>query len=62
MPYWYTNDPTVVDCPTREPWGVVKEDGETVQCHRTAQDARDAHVAISLAEGHEPRGRWENRE
>lgn len=62
MPDWYTNDESVVDCPASRPWGVVKADGETVQCHATAEDARVAHVAISLAEGIDPRGRWENRE
>jgi len=58
MPYWFTNDPAVADCPVSRPWGVVKEDRETVGCHPTRRSAIDQTVAVSVAECVEPRGEW----
>lgn len=58
MPYWFSNDPTVVECPVSRPWGVVKEDGETIGCHPTRRSAIDQMVAVSVAEGLEPGGEW----
>lgn len=57
-PYYFTNDPSVVECQASRPWGVVKSDGETMGCHRTRQDAIDQMVAISVAEDMEPGGEW----
>lgn len=57
-PYYFTNDPSVVDCQPSRPWGVVKEDGETIGCHTTRQNAIDQMVAVSVAEDLEPGGEW----
>ena len=58
MPYYISNDPSVVDCTPSKSWGVVKEDGETVACHATKQDAINNMVAVSIAEDLEPGGEW----
>ena len=57
-PYYFTNDPSVVDCQPSRPWGVVKDDGETIGCHATRRDAIDQMVAVSIAEDLEPGGEW----
>jgi hypothetical protein len=57
-PYYFTNDPSVVECQPSRSWGVVKEDGETIGCHTTRQSAIDQMVAVSVAEDLEPGGEW----
>jgi hypothetical protein len=57
-PYYFSNDPSVVDCQASRSWGVVKDDGETIGCHRTRRDAIDQMVAVSIAEDLEPGGEW----
>lgn len=57
-PYYISNSPTIVDCPASRPWGVIKDDMETIGCHPTKKTASDQMVAISLAEGIKPAGEW----
>ena len=57
-PYYFSNDPSVVDCQASRSWGVLKDDGETIGCHRTRRDAIDQMVAVSVAEDLEPGGEW----
>ena len=40
-------------------WAVVKEDGEVMSCHTSKQEAIDAMVGVSAAEGIEPGGSYE---
>ena len=57
MPYFITDKST---CPA---WAVVKQDGEVFACHETEQGAIDQMVALSIAEGIEPGGTYnENTE
>lgn len=58
MPYFISNDTELTGCPL---WAVVKEDGETLACHRTRREAIDQMVAVSRAERIAPGGDWENR-
>lgn len=57
-PYYFTNFPSFVDCQPSRPWGVLKESGETIGCHRTRRDAIDQMVALSIAENLVPGGEW----
>lgn len=57
-PYYITDLESVASCPVSRPWGVVKEDGETLGCHRTKADAVNQMVAVSVAENIEPGGEW----
>ena len=57
-PYYISNDPSVVECQASRPWGVVKEDGETIGCHPTKTAANDQMVAVSIAEDIDPGGEW----
>jgi len=57
-PYYITDMPSFVDCRPSEPWGVLKENGELVACHKTRRDAIDQMVALSIAENLEPGGEW----
>ncbi len=52
MPYFITDEST---CPA---WAVVKQDGEVFACHETEQGAIDQMVALSIAEGIEPGGTY----
>jgi len=56
MPYFITENAS--EC---EAWAVVKEDGELMACHPDKQSAIDQMIAISLAEGIEPGGTYEER-
>lgn len=58
MPYFISNDQDLTGCPR---WAVVKEDGETLACHRTKTEAIAQMVAVSRAERIAPGGDWENR-
>lgn len=58
MPYYISNDNELTGCPI---WAVVKDDGETVACHRTKRQAIDQMVAISRAENIAPGGDWTNK-
>lgn len=58
MPYYISNDTDLTGCPR---WAVVKEDGETMACHRLKTDAIAQMVAVSRAENLAPGGDWENR-
>lgn len=58
MPYYISNDEAVTGCPR---WGVVKDDGETVACHGTKEDAIAQMVAISISEKIAVGGDWEKR-
>ena len=40
---------------------MVKDDGETLACHRTKTDAIAQMVAVSRAEKIAPGGDWQNR-
>lgn len=51
MPYYITDK--LESC---NGWAVVKDDGESLGCHKTKQDAIDQMVAVSIAEGIEPGG------
>jgi len=54
VPYFITDQHP--DCPL---WATVKEDGESIGCHETEQDAIDQMVAVSSAEEMEPGGTYE---
>jgi uncharacterized protein len=41
-------------------WAVVKEDGELMSCHFSKQEAIDAMVGVSAAEGIEPGGSYDD--
>lgn len=51
MPYYITQD--AADC---NGWAVIKDDGESIGCHSSKQDAVDQMVAVSIAEDIEPGG------
>lgn len=57
-PYYISNDPSVVDCTPSRPWGVIKDDMETIGCHVTKRDASNQMVAVSIAEEIDPGGEW----
>jgi len=57
-PYYISDNPTIVSCPASRPWGVVKEDLETIGCHPTKRSATDQMVAVSIAEDMDPGGEW----
>jgi hypothetical protein len=57
-PYYFTDLQSVADCRPSRPWGVLKESGETIGCHRTRSDAINQMVALSIAEDLEPGGEW----
>jgi hypothetical protein len=54
MPYFIWDE-----SPECSGWAVVKEDGEAVACHKSKQEAIEQMVAISVAEGIEPGGSYE---
>lgn len=56
MPYYITEESP--DC---DGWAVVKDDGEVMGCHATAQAAIDQAVAIAIAEGSTFEGEREAR-
>ena len=58
MPYYISDSTSLTGCPR---WAVVKDDGETLACHRTKTDAIAQMVAVSRAEKIAPGGDWENR-
>lgn len=58
VPYYISSDTNLTGCPR---WAVVKEDGETLACHRTKTEAIAQVVAVSRAEKMAPGGDWENR-
>lgn len=58
MPYYISSDTNLTGCPR---WAVIKEDGETLACHRTKTEAIAQMVAVSRAEKMAPGGDWENR-
>lgn len=51
MPYYITDE--AADC---SGWAVVKDDGETIGCHGSKDEAIAQMVAVSVAEGIEPGG------
>lgn len=59
MPYYISSNTNLTGCPR---WAVVKEDGETLACHRTKTDAIAQMVAVSRAEKIAPGGDWENKD
>ena len=54
MPYFIWDE-----SPECSGWAVVKEDGELKSCHFSKQEAIEAMVGISVAEGIEPGGSYE---
>ena len=58
MPYYISSNTNLTGCPR---WAVVKEDGETLACHRTKTEAIAQMVAVSRAEKIAPGGDWENK-
>jgi HK97 family phage prohead protease len=54
MPYFIWDE-----SPECSGWAVVKEDGELMSCHFSKQEAIDAMVGVSAAEGIEPGGSYE---
>ena len=54
MPYFIWDE-----SPECAGWAVVKEDGELMSCHKDKQSAIDAMVGVSVAEGIEPGGSYE---
>ena len=54
MPYFIWDE-----SPECAGWAVVKEDGELMSCHFSKQEAIDAMVGVSAAEGIEPGGSYE---
>jgi hypothetical protein len=55
-PYYISSDSDLTGCPS---WAVVKDDGETVACHSSREDAISQMVAVSIAEKLPPGGEWE---
>ena len=53
MPYFIWDE-----SPSCSGWAVVKEDGEEMSCHSSKQEAIEAMVGISVAEGIEPGGTY----
>ena len=53
MPYFIWND-----SPSCSGWAVVKEDGSMMSCHSNKQEAIEAMVGVSVAEGIEPGGTY----
>lgn len=53
MPYFIWDE-----SPTCSGWAVVKEDGKEMSCHKSKQDAIEAMVGVSAAEGIEPGGTY----
>jgi uncharacterized protein len=53
MPYFIWDE-----SPTCSGWAVVKDDGEEMSCHNSKQEAIEAMVGISAAEGIEPGGTY----
>jgi len=53
MPYYIWDE-----SPECAGWAVVKEDGEQMSCHFSKQEAIDAMVGVSAAEGVEPGGTY----
>ena len=54
MPYFIWDE-----SPSCSGWAVVKADGEEMSCHSNKQEAIEAMVGISVAEGIEPGGTYE---
>jgi len=57
MPYFIWDE-----SPECSGWAVVKEDGEQMSCHSSKQEAIDAMVGVSAAEGIEPGGTYNDDE
>ncbi len=57
MPYFIWDE-----SPECSGWAVVKEDGEQMSCHFSKQEAIDAMVGVSAAEGIEPGGTYNDDE
>jgi HK97 family phage prohead protease len=57
MPYFIWDE-----SPKCAGWAVVKEDGELMSCHFSKQEAIDAMVGVSAAEGIEPGGSYEEED
>jgi HK97 family phage prohead protease len=57
MPYFIWDE-----SPECAGWAVVKEDGEQMSCHSSKQEAIDAMVGVSAAEGIEPGGTYNDDE
>ena len=53
MPYFIWDE-----SPSCSGWAVVKEDGEEMSCHSSKQEAIEAMVGVSVAEGIEPGGTY----
>ena len=58
MPYYISDNTNLTGCPR---WAVVKDDGETLACHRTKTGAIAQMVAVSRAENLAPGGDWKDR-
>lgn len=58
MPYFISDDTEMTGCPR---WAVVKQDGETLACHRTKTEAIAQMVAVSRSENIAPGGDWKDR-
>jgi HK97 family phage prohead protease len=56
MPYFIWDE-----SPACAGWAVVKEDGEQMSCHKDKQSAIEAMVGVSVAEGIEPGGSYEEQ-
>jgi len=54
MPYFIWDE-----SPSCSGWAVVKANGEEMSCHNSKQEAIDAMVGVSVAEGIEPGGTYE---
>jgi HK97 family phage prohead protease len=54
MPYFIWDE-----SPSCSGWAVVKEDGEEMSCHSNKQEAIEAMVGVSAAEGIEPGGSYD---
>ena len=57
MPYFIWDE-----SPECSGWAVVKEDGEQMSCHFSKQEAIDAMVGVSAAEGIAPGGTYDDEE
>lgn len=57
MPYFIWDE-----SPECSGWAVVKEDGELMSCHKSKQDAIEAMVGVSVAEGIQPGGSYKEQD
>jgi len=57
MPYFIWDE-----SPECSGWAVVKQDGELMSCHKSKQDAIEAMVGVSVAEGIQPGGSYKEQD